>query len=232
MENRTMTTVENPTRTQYPVCCKTVRVNDLDIFCREAGPERLPVILLLYGFPASSNTFPNLIPRSAGSFRLVAPGYPGYGPSRMPDHSVFECTFENYAKVINAFVQAIGLGWPCLQHRGGPAGFPKVIDSCTVASAGFRGNRQYLTTGTWMTDNRAALIMAVTPGGVEIQGAGILRNQFMAWMGAPAEAAAAVVPHRRLGKPEDISERAAFPLTPRAGWITGQNYFGNGGLAF
>lgn len=39
MENRTMTTVENPTRTQYPVCCKTVRVNDLDIFAAKRVPK-------------------------------------------------------------------------------------------------------------------------------------------------------------------------------------------------
>ena len=109
MENDTMTSVENPTRTQYPVHYKTVRVNDLDIFYREAGPEGAPVILLLHGFPTSSNMFRNLIPRLAGSFRLVAPDYPGYGQSSMPDHSAFEYTFENYAKVIDAFVEAIGL---------------------------------------------------------------------------------------------------------------------------
>jgi pimeloyl-ACP methyl ester carboxylesterase len=109
MENDTMTAVENPTRTQYPVHYKTVRVNDLDIFYREAGPEGAPVILLLHGFPTSSNMFRNLIPRLAGSFRLVAPDYPGYGQSSMPDHSAFEYTFENYAKVIAAFVEAIGL---------------------------------------------------------------------------------------------------------------------------
>jgi pimeloyl-ACP methyl ester carboxylesterase len=109
MENDTMTAVENPTRTQYPAHYKTVRVNDLDIFYREAGPEGAPVILLLHGFPTSSNMFRNLIPRLAGSFRLVAPDYPGYGQSSMPDHSAFEYTFENYAKVINAFVEAIGL---------------------------------------------------------------------------------------------------------------------------
>ena len=61
-----MTAVENPTRTQYPVHYKTVRVNDLDIFYREAGPEAAPVILLLHGFPTSSNMFRNLIPRLAG----------------------------------------------------------------------------------------------------------------------------------------------------------------------
>ena len=53
------------------------------------------MILLLHGFPTSSNMFRNLIPRLAGSFRVIAPDYPGYGQSSMPDHKTFEYTFEN-----------------------------------------------------------------------------------------------------------------------------------------
>jgi pimeloyl-ACP methyl ester carboxylesterase len=67
-----------------PVHYKTVRINDLDIFYREAGPQTAPVILLLHGFPTSSNMFRNLIPRLAGSFHVVAPDYPGFGQSSMP----------------------------------------------------------------------------------------------------------------------------------------------------
>lgn len=109
MENNTMTAVETQTGTQYPVHYKTARVNDLDIFYREAGPQGAPVILLLHGFPTSSNMFRNLIPRLAGSFRVVAPDYPGYGQSSMPVHSTFEYTFENYANMMNGFVESIGL---------------------------------------------------------------------------------------------------------------------------
>ena len=68
-----------------PVHYKTVRINDLDIFYREAGPQTAPVILLLHGFPTSSNMFRNLIPRLAGSFHVVAPDYPGFGQSSMPE---------------------------------------------------------------------------------------------------------------------------------------------------
>jgi pimeloyl-ACP methyl ester carboxylesterase len=67
------------------------------------------VILLLHGFPTSSNMFRNLIPRLAGSFRLVAPDYPGFGQSSMPDHKAFEYSFENLAKVMNSFVESLGL---------------------------------------------------------------------------------------------------------------------------
>jgi NAD(P)-dependent dehydrogenase (short-subunit alcohol dehydrogenase family) len=75
-------------------------------------------------------------------------------------------------------------------------------------------------------------VNTVTPGGVETPGADIIRNELMAAMGAPPEAAAAMVPLGRLGKVEDISEMAVFLLSPRASWITGQNFFVNGGLAF
>ncbi len=54
-------------------------------------------------------------------------------------------------------------GWPYVQHRGGPKGFLKVIDERTIAFADFRGNKQYLSTGNLMTDNRVALILVDYP---------------------------------------------------------------------
>lgn len=54
-------------------------------------------------------------------------------------------------------------GWPYVQHRGGPKGFLKVIDESTVAFADFRGNKQYISTGNLMTDNRVALILMDYP---------------------------------------------------------------------
>ena len=54
-------------------------------------------------------------------------------------------------------------GWPYIQHRGGPAGFLKVIDERTIAFADFRGNKQYITTGNLATDNRVALILVDYP---------------------------------------------------------------------
>lgn len=74
---------------QHPVRYKTIRVNELDIFYREAGPQDAPTILLLHGFPTSSNMFRNLIPRLATSFHVVAPDYPGFGQSSMPSHKDF-----------------------------------------------------------------------------------------------------------------------------------------------
>jgi predicted pyridoxine 5'-phosphate oxidase superfamily flavin-nucleotide-binding protein len=54
-------------------------------------------------------------------------------------------------------------GWPYIQHRGGPKGFLKVLDNQTIAFADFRGNRQYISTGNLLTDNRVALIMVDYP---------------------------------------------------------------------
>jgi predicted pyridoxine 5'-phosphate oxidase superfamily flavin-nucleotide-binding protein len=54
-------------------------------------------------------------------------------------------------------------GWPYVQHRGGPIGFLKVIDDHTLAFADFRGNKQYISTGNLLTDDRVALIMVDYP---------------------------------------------------------------------
>ena len=59
---------------------KTFKVGDLDIFYREAGPKDAPAILLLHGFPTSSQMYRNLIPALADKYRVVAPDYPGFGP--------------------------------------------------------------------------------------------------------------------------------------------------------
>ncbi len=69
---------------RYPTRHKTVKVDGLDIFYREAGPKDAPTILLLHGFPTSSQMFRNLIPALADRFHLVAPDYPGFGNSSVP----------------------------------------------------------------------------------------------------------------------------------------------------
>jgi pimeloyl-ACP methyl ester carboxylesterase len=120
-----MTAVDTYTRTEYPVYYKTVRVNNLDIFYREAGPQGAPVILLLHGFPTSSNMFRNLIPRLAGPFRVIAPDYPGYGQSSMPDHTAFSYTFENITNVVESLVESLGLSKYSMyvMDYGAPVGY-------------------------------------------------------------------------------------------------------------
>lgn len=54
-------------------------------------------------------------------------------------------------------------GWPYVQFRGGPRGFLKVLDAGTLAYADFRGNRQYLSVGNLMANNRIALFLMDYP---------------------------------------------------------------------
>jgi predicted pyridoxine 5'-phosphate oxidase superfamily flavin-nucleotide-binding protein len=62
------------------------------------------------------------------------------------------------------YIASIGeSGWPYVQHRGGPKGFLKTIDSRTLAFADFRGNKQYISTGNLINDPRVALILVDYP---------------------------------------------------------------------
>ncbi|MBW4456417.1 MAG: alpha/beta hydrolase [Nostoc indistinguendum CM1-VF10] len=88
---------------------RTVSIDGLDIFYREAGSRNNPTILLLYGFPTSSHMFRNLIPALADRFHLVAPDYPGYGNSSMPTVTEFDYTFEHLAQIVEKFITAIDL---------------------------------------------------------------------------------------------------------------------------
>lgn len=54
-------------------------------------------------------------------------------------------------------------GWPYVQHRGGPAGFVRVLDERTIGFADFRGNRQYVTVGNVTGDDRVALLFMDYP---------------------------------------------------------------------
>jgi pimeloyl-ACP methyl ester carboxylesterase len=91
------------------VAYRTVNIDGLDIFYREAGPRNAPVVLLLHGFPTSSHMFRDLIVALADEFHLVAPDYPGYGNSSMPTVDQFEYTFDNLAEVIGKFTEKVGL---------------------------------------------------------------------------------------------------------------------------
>ena len=94
----------------YPsVHYKSVQIDDVDVFYREAGRTDNPTLLLLHGFPTSSNMFRNLIPRLAGSFHIVAPDYPGYGFSGTPNRNEFAYTFEHMADLVEQLTMKLGL---------------------------------------------------------------------------------------------------------------------------
>ena len=109
---------------------RTVKVNGLSVFYREAGPKDAPVILLLHGLPSSSRMFQPLLTRLADSYHLIAPDYPGYGHSDWPDPKQFDYTFDHIASVMNDFTQALGLSHYTLymQDYGGPVGFRMALE--------------------------------------------------------------------------------------------------------
>ncbi len=110
---------------QYQTVHKTVTVNGLEIFYREAGPAGAPTIVLLHGFPTSSHMFRNLIPALADGFHLVAPDYPGFGNSAQPSMDSFEYSFDNLANLMEAFVDQLGIDKYSLYLTdfGAPIGF-------------------------------------------------------------------------------------------------------------
>jgi pimeloyl-ACP methyl ester carboxylesterase len=104
---------------------RTVNVDGLSIFYREAGPQNAPIILLLHGLPSSSRMFEPLLTRLAGKFRMIAPDYPGFGHSAAPAAKEFAYTFDNLAGVMARFAEALHLTKYTLymQDYGGPVGF-------------------------------------------------------------------------------------------------------------
>jgi pimeloyl-ACP methyl ester carboxylesterase len=122
---------------------RSVQVDGLDIFYREAGPSNAPTLLLLHGFPTSSHMFRDLIPLLARDFHLVAPDYPGFGYSSAPAPAEFAYTFDHLADVLEHFVDAAGLRRYALymQDFGGPVGLrlatrrPKAVSGLVVQNA-------------------------------------------------------------------------------------------------
>jgi pimeloyl-ACP methyl ester carboxylesterase len=110
---------------EQQVLYRTVKVDGLSIFYREAGPKDAPTLLLLHGLPSSSRMFQPLLTRLADNYHLVAPDYPGFGHSDWPDPKQFNYTFDHIASVMDGFTQALGLSHYTLymQDYGGPVGF-------------------------------------------------------------------------------------------------------------
>lgn len=103
----------------------TVSIDGVDVFYREAGRKDAPAVLLLHGFPTSSHMYRNLISALAGKYRVIAPDYPGFGQSAMPDRAKFSYTFGNYAQLVEALTEKLGVDRYALyvMDYGAPVGF-------------------------------------------------------------------------------------------------------------
>src|SRR5262249_1080063 len=100
--------MESTNRTP-PVHYRTAAVNGLDVFYREAGPDSAPVVLLLHGFPSSSRMFRDLIPRLSDAYHVIAPDYPAFGHSAVPDRPASGYTFDHLADAVDGLLEQLGI---------------------------------------------------------------------------------------------------------------------------
>lgn len=96
---------DDPLQVHY----RTMEVQGVNLFYREAGPSQAPAVLLLHGFAASSHMFRELIPVLAEGYHVIAPDLPGFGQTDVLPGAAFKYTFDNVAAVIEAFTVAKGL---------------------------------------------------------------------------------------------------------------------------
>ena len=135
-----LTATADSTGTSNQVHYKTIDIDGVEIFYREAGSPDAPSLLLLHGFPTSSHMFRNLIEDLKEDYHLVAPDYPGFGNSEQPSMDEFDYTFDNLAKVVEQFTEALELDSYSLylMDYGAPVGFrlavahPERVDSLII----------------------------------------------------------------------------------------------------
>jgi pimeloyl-ACP methyl ester carboxylesterase len=125
------------------VAFRTIQIDGLSIFYREAGAKNAVTLLLLHGLPSSSRMFETLFARLSDRYHLIAPDYPGFGHSDWPDPKKFAYTFDRFAEIMGHFTQALGLSRYTLymQDYGGPVGFrmalahPERVEALIVQDA-------------------------------------------------------------------------------------------------
>jgi pimeloyl-ACP methyl ester carboxylesterase len=94
----------------YQIHYENIVIDGVEIAYREAGDPARPTVLLLHGFPTSSQMFRNLIPELAARYHVLAPDYPGFGASAMPLVNDFDYSFGHFAELMTAFIDAKGVG--------------------------------------------------------------------------------------------------------------------------
>ena len=139
---------------------QSLQVQGVNVFYREAGPADAPTVLLLHGFGASSYMFRNLIPQLAHKYHVVAPDLPGFGQTSVLPGTAFDYTFDNLAKVIDAFTVAKGIDRYALYvfDYGAPVGWRLAVDNphkiTAIVSQNGNGYEEGLSAG-WADMRRA-----------------------------------------------------------------------------
>jgi pimeloyl-ACP methyl ester carboxylesterase len=132
--------ISAPTVEMAQTTYKTMKIEGLDIFYREAGSPSNPTLLLLHGFPTSSHMFRKLIPELSEQYHVIAPDYPGYGNSSMPSVEEFDYTFDHMASIVEQLLnkKKIEKYSMYVMDYGAPVGFriasanPEKIESLII----------------------------------------------------------------------------------------------------
>lgn len=160
----------------------SLKVEGLTVFYREAGDARNPTVVLLGGFPSSSHMFRDLIPELAGRFHVIAPDYPGFGNTDLPDPAIFEYSFDHLAAITEQLLLQLHVtraGF-YLQDYGGPIGnrilgrHPEwlqwlIIQNGNTYEEGFTGVWDALRGALWKNrtpETEAPLLGFMEPAGV------------------------------------------------------------------
>jgi pimeloyl-ACP methyl ester carboxylesterase len=122
-----VTIPDNPVQVHH----RTLDVEGVGVFYREAGAPEAPTVLLLHGFGASSYMFRTLIPVLAQRYHVVAPDLPGFGQTDVLPAAAFDYTFDRLAAVIDAFMVAKGLDRYALYvfDYGAPVGWRLAVNN-------------------------------------------------------------------------------------------------------
>ena len=136
-----------------------ITVDGVNIAYREIGDPSAPAVLLLHGVPSSSRMYEDLMKQLGNRFHLIAPDYPGFGNSDAPPADKFVYTFDQLAKVMEHFTDAVGLKRYSLfmQDYGAPVGMRLAMERPeAVTSMVFQNGNVYAEGLGKMWDSRKA----------------------------------------------------------------------------
>ena len=101
---------------------RTINVDGVKVFYREAGSPGAPKLLLLHGFASSGHMFRDLIPLLADRYHIIAPDLPGFGQTDLPGRGH---SFDSIAETIDRFTEIVGFDHFAVYvfDYGAPTGF-------------------------------------------------------------------------------------------------------------
>jgi pimeloyl-ACP methyl ester carboxylesterase len=104
---------------------RTLPVDGLEVFYRQAGNPNAPAVVLLHGFPTSSHMFRHLIPALADRYHVIAPDHIGFGQSAMPAVEDFPYTFAALTEITSGLLHRLGVARFAMyvQDYGAPIGW-------------------------------------------------------------------------------------------------------------